>query len=46
MDTTTPCEYCHRRPAVTTCELCGAKICEEHDREIGCAVCKGGRRME
>ncbi|MFB6147630.1 MAG: hypothetical protein ABEJ66_01990 [Candidatus Nanohaloarchaea archaeon] len=39
---TRPCEYCQRREAVTTCELCGAAVCGEHDHGYGCAVCEGG----
>lgn len=46
MDTAKPCEYCHQRPAVATCKLCGTQVCEEHDRDHGCAVCKGGAKLD
>lgn len=38
------CDYCNNREAITTCEVCGAKVCQEHKKEYGCEVCEGGKQ--
>jgi len=43
MDRATVCDYCQRRKAVTTCEVCGSNICSEDKEEYGCKVCGGGK---
>jgi len=45
MEVESLCDYCHRKPAVTNCEVCGASVCEDHKRDYGCDVCNGGRLM-
>ncbi|QKQ98904.1 hypothetical protein GKQ38_05280 [Candidatus Nanohaloarchaea archaeon] len=38
------CDYCQEKKAVTSCEVCGSKVCQDHKKEHGCAVCNGGER--
>jgi len=38
------CDYCGQKPAITTCEVCGSKVCGQHDRDYGCDVCNGGEQ--
>ncbi|WP_414837893.1 B-box zinc finger protein [Candidatus Nanosalina sp. VS9-1] len=44
METESICENCGESPAVTTCEVCGSKICRQCKREYGCEACNGGER--
>lgn len=36
------CDYCgEAAEKLVTCDVCGARVCPEHDRAYGCASCQG-----
>ncbi len=40
------CDYCGKAvEQAITCEVCGATVCAEHNKEYGCAVCQGKTSM-
>ncbi|MFB6241989.1 MAG: orotate phosphoribosyltransferase [Candidatus Nanosalina sp.] len=41
---TAGCDSCGENQAVTTCDVCGSKICRECDLEYGCKACGGGKQ--
>lgn len=36
------CDYCKKKEAVTSCEVCGSQVCEECKLDHGCKACNGG----
>jgi len=38
------CDYCGKNRVVTSCEVCGSKVCREDKLDYGCRVCNGGKK--
>lgn len=38
------CDFCGEREAITSCDVCGSKVCREDKLEYGCKACNGGEK--